>query len=336
MDGGSHFVGVGYTAGAGSDDSRGLQEGDDVGAAGRVSKADQRKGGISSHHRGLILEHFEERLVKTGTGSVLAHDPGIGVTHFLDRMQGQTNHFRIPMRCARVVACHALTELDERMLDVARVLFVLQVFADLLVGELASKPGVPPKEERQEDDQPGGDEKERAIPRGHFVMRGRGGLPRRIFRSKFRLITSFRRGWRTGHVFSWFLTFFGRGWLLGGCCLALPQESAVAKLPENIQEEDAGDAQHDEALEKTIDGGDGATHDDPADPRERDEAEQDGNQEHHGKQWTSSISFIRTIPVVTPQSEQCDFAIVTVEILRAPIGIGTLRMTLAATSDLKA
>jgi hypothetical protein len=62
----------------------------------------------------------------------------------------------------------------------------------------------------------------------------------------------------------------------------------VAKLPENIQEKDSGDAQHDQALEETIHGGDRAGDDDPGNPGERDKAEQDGNQEHHGKQWTSS------------------------------------------------
>src|SRR5713101_9793902 len=142
-------------------------------------------------------------------------------------------------------------------------------------------------------------------------MRGRGGLLRRIFRSKFRLITSFRRGWRTGHVFSWFLTFFGRGRRLGWTCFALSQEAAVAKLPESIQEEDPGDAQHDEALEKTIDGGDGAGDDDPGDPRERDETEQDGNQEHHRKQWTSSersiLLSVFSVPFSVRKEEYCEF-----------------------------
>jgi len=39
----------------------------------------------------------------------------------------------------RVVASHALTELDEGHADVARALFILQVFADLFVGELRPK-----------------------------------------------------------------------------------------------------------------------------------------------------------------------------------------------------
>src|SRR5712692_11941558 len=111
-----------------------------------------------------------------------------------------------------------------------RMLFILQVFTDLFVGELAAEPGVPPEQKRQEDDQPSSYEKERSIPRGHFVVRGRGGLLRRIFRSKFRLITIFWRGWRTGHVFSAFLTLFGRGRVLRGRGLALPEGPAVAQI----------------------------------------------------------------------------------------------------------
>src|SRR5260370_13335331 len=168
-------------------------------------------------------------------------------------MRSEAHHFRIPALHARVVAAHELTQLHERMLDVTGVLFILQICADLLVGELASEPGGPPEQERHEDDQPGGNEKKRAIARGHFVMRGRGRLLRRIFPSKFRLITIFWRGWSAGHVFSWSLTFFG-GRLLGGLRLAFSQEPAVAKLPESIQEENPENAQHDEALEQTIPG----------------------------------------------------------------------------------
>src|SRR5260370_8048048 len=91
-----------------------------------------------------------------------------------------------------------------------RMLFILQVFTDLFVGELAAEPGVPPEQKRQEDDQPSSYEKERSIPRGHFVVRGRGGLLRRIFRGKFRFITIFWSGCRTGHFFPSFLTSFQR------------------------------------------------------------------------------------------------------------------------------
>src|SRR6267154_132967 len=74
---------------------------------------------------------------------------------------------------------------DEGMLNVTRMLLIVQEFADLLAGELAPKPGVPPEQERHEDDQPGGEEKQRAIPRGHLVMRRGGRLLRGVLLSKF-------------------------------------------------------------------------------------------------------------------------------------------------------
>src|SRR5690349_24879091 len=97
------------------------------------------------------------------------------------------------------MAAHALAELNEGVLNVARMFFVLQVCGDLFVGKAAAKPSVPPKEEGHEDDEPGGDEKERAIARRHFVMRGRGWLRGGILGGEFRLITIFGRGWKTGH-----------------------------------------------------------------------------------------------------------------------------------------
>src|SRR5205807_9983669 len=214
------------------------------------------------------------------------------------------------------------------MLDVAWMLFISEVFGDLFIGELASKPGVPPEQERHEDDQPGGDEKERAIPRGHFVMRRRGRLLRGSFRGDFRCIAGFGRGRGTCHVFSGSLSFFGRGRRLRGCPFALPQEPPVAKLPENIQEEDPGDAQHNQALEETVHCGERPGDDDPTNPRERNEAEQNGNQEHHRKQWTSSSSFIATVAVVTPRPQPRVFAMLTVEISRAS-SPDALRMALA-------
>ena len=63
-------------------------------------------------------------------------------------MRGEAQKFGIPARRARIMAAHALAELHESVLDMARMLVVVQVFADLLVGNLASEPGVPPKAER--------------------------------------------------------------------------------------------------------------------------------------------------------------------------------------------
>src|SRR5258708_39661978 len=84
------------------------------------------------------------------------------------------------------------------------------------------------------------------------------------------------------------LTLFGCGRLLGRSYFALAKKAAVAKLPEDVEEENSGDAQHDQAFKEAVHGGDGAADDDTADPGERDYAEQNGNQEHHGKQETSS------------------------------------------------
>src|SRR5260370_22226750 len=91
VDGGAYFVGVGNAACKGSSDSGGLQEGDDVGAAGGVTETDERKGGVAADHRGWILEHLEERFVEGGAGSVLAHHPGVRVADFFDGMRGESD-----------------------------------------------------------------------------------------------------------------------------------------------------------------------------------------------------------------------------------------------------
>ncbi len=176
MDRGSHFIGVGDAASGGGNDSSGLKEGDDLRSTGGVMEKDKGESGVAADHRGLILEHFTESFVEGGDRCVLAHHPGVGVADFFDRMRSQANHFRIPVHRGGIVVVHALTELDEGMLDMTRVLFILEVFGDLSVGKPAAEPGVPPEEERHQDDQPGGYEKEGAIARGHFVMRGGGGL----------------------------------------------------------------------------------------------------------------------------------------------------------------
>src|SRR5206468_2024583 len=142
VDGGSRFIGIRNVACEGSDDSGGLEERDDLGAAGIIAKADQRKSGVAADHRRRILEHLEERFVKARRGSVLAHDPGVGVANFFDGMRSEADQLRVPACRSGVVVAHALAKLDEGMLDVARMLFVLQVFGDLFVRKPAAKPGV--------------------------------------------------------------------------------------------------------------------------------------------------------------------------------------------------
>src|SRR5207249_6105524 len=69
----------------------------------------------------------------------------------------------------------------------------------------------------------------------------------------------------------WSLALFGGRRPLGGLCFALPQEPLVAKLPENIQEEDPGNAQHDQAFEQAIHRGERPGDDDPTNPRKRED-----------------------------------------------------------------
>src|SRR4029077_12310483 len=193
-------IGVRDAAAGGGYDPHRLEQGDDLRAAGGIAEADKREGGIAADHRRRILEHFEERLVKAWHGSILTHDPGVGVAHFFDGMRGKTDHFRMPSRRSGIVAAHALAELHESMLDVARVLFVLEVFGDLPVGEAAAEPGVPPEEEGHENDEPGGDENEGASARRHFVVRGGGSPLCRGIEGNFGVGGSFWERWWSGHV----------------------------------------------------------------------------------------------------------------------------------------
>ena len=108
--------------------------------------------------------------MEAGACGVLAHHPGVRVAHFFDGMRGEANKFGIPSRGLRVAARDALANLHERMLDVARVLVVRQVLRDLLIGKLAAEPGVPPKKERKQHDEPRGEIKKQARARGHAVV----------------------------------------------------------------------------------------------------------------------------------------------------------------------
>ena len=54
----------------------------------------------------------------------------------------------------------------------------------------------------------------------------------------------------------------------------------ITTLQENIQEEDAGEGEEDQAHEQAVDAEKRADDDDPDDARERENAEQQGKQEH--------------------------------------------------------
>ena len=110
-----------------------------------------------------IGQHFQQRLVKARARSVLAHDPGVGVANFLHRIVGQPYQFGIPLLGGCVGMRHAFAHLHQRMLDVPRLLVVVQILSQLLVREMASKPRVPPEQKRHEDDKPAGGKKQNLL-----------------------------------------------------------------------------------------------------------------------------------------------------------------------------
>src|SRR5213595_3657912 len=66
---------------------------------------------------------------------------------------------------------HAFADLHQRVLNMARLLRVLEILTDLLVRELPSEPGVPPEQKGHEHDQPRGHEEQDAIAGGHPAPR---------------------------------------------------------------------------------------------------------------------------------------------------------------------
>ena len=64
---------------------------------------------------------------------------------------------------------YALANLNQSMLDMAGMFFVMQVFVDLFVREVPPKPRIPPEEERHEHDQPCREEEQQTLPRSHAV-----------------------------------------------------------------------------------------------------------------------------------------------------------------------
>src|SRR6266850_7838511 len=198
-------------------------------------------------------------------------------------MRGETNQFGVPARRNWIAAPHALTQLHQRMLDVARMLFVVEEFGDLFIGELAAEPSVPPEQKGHEDDQPGREENEETAARGHFVMRRGGSLRWGVFCDDFRRIAGLRSERWTGHGYCGSLTLVGGwGWFSRLRSFAFSKEALITEFPEHVQEENPGDAQHDQDFEEAVHGGHRSGVDDPANPRERNEAEHNRNQEHYG------------------------------------------------------
>ena len=109
--------------------------------------------------------------MKTCAGCVLAHHPCVSVADFFNGIRRQANNFRVQTRGTRIVLGQALTNLHQRVLDVARLLVIAEIVIQLLVREWASEPGIPPEKEWHQHDQPRGKKKQKAIARGHAAVR---------------------------------------------------------------------------------------------------------------------------------------------------------------------
>ena len=71
--------------------------------------------------------------MKTRARRVLAHNPGVSVANFLHGIGGQPNQFGIPLRDGSIVVRDAFADLHQRLLNVPRLLVVVQVSSQLLV-----------------------------------------------------------------------------------------------------------------------------------------------------------------------------------------------------------
>ncbi len=86
-----------------------------------------------------------QRFVKFRAGSVLPHDPGVGVANFFHRIGCQPDQIGIPLFRVRIMLGDALPNLHKSLLNMARFLRVMQVFRKLLAGKFPAEPGIPPE-----------------------------------------------------------------------------------------------------------------------------------------------------------------------------------------------
>ena len=127
-----------------------LQHGDDLAVAGIVLEADQGEGGVALDHGIWILQHRQQSLMEFRRGIVLAHNPNIGDTDFVDGILRERDDLRIPLADGGVAAFDAAFKLREDVLDFAGVGAVDQGFCDLRVGDGAAEPGGVPEQERHD------------------------------------------------------------------------------------------------------------------------------------------------------------------------------------------
>jgi len=71
---------------------------------------------------------------------IKSHQPGNSETKFSFRTLAQSQQVGVPTPGTTVVSFNALLNLQQRVLYVARILFISEVFSDVGIGESATEP----------------------------------------------------------------------------------------------------------------------------------------------------------------------------------------------------
>src|SRR5216684_2384460 len=117
--------------------------------------------------------------MKSRTRCVLSHDPRVCVTHFLDRISREAHQVWIPLFRSRILLRDALAHLDQRLLNVPRLLGIVEIFAELPIGEMTAKPSVPPEQEWHQANEPRGQEEKKLLHARHTALSRVSGVGRR-------------------------------------------------------------------------------------------------------------------------------------------------------------
>src|SRR5712691_7599504 len=91
--------------------------------------------------------------MKFRRGVVLAHHPGSFLSDLGGRAFRSDDYLRVEFLDPGVAFLDSGFDLRERVLNVARVLFVGEVLRDVLIRKVAAKPGQVPGEKRNDDEE---------------------------------------------------------------------------------------------------------------------------------------------------------------------------------------
>jgi hypothetical protein len=105
------------------------------------------------HARVGVTQQSYERRMKLRIVVVLPHGPRGIRPDFGSRMARSIDDLRIPSLRVRIASDHPVSELAERVLNVARLLPIVQVLFELAVGERATEPCEVPGQERNEHEE---------------------------------------------------------------------------------------------------------------------------------------------------------------------------------------